>query len=358
MDTSARGGRVMAAGAVGLGLGLLGRAAWRRRRAADLRGQVALITGSSRGLGYALAREFARQGCALALCGRDEESLEWARRDIERLGADALAVPCNVTDRMQVERLVERVEGRFGRVDILVNNAGIITVGPLETQTLEDFEQAMEVTFWGSVYATLAVLPGMRARGGGRIVNIASIGGKVSIPHLLPYSSAKFALVGFSEGLRAEVAKDGVQVTTVAPGLMRTGSPVNASFKGRHRAEYTWFSLGDTLPFTSISARRAARCIVAATQRGDAEVILSPQARLLAAAHGLWPGLTVDALGVVNRFLPRPGGIGEDQMAGRESGTRLTASFLTTLGRRAERDYHQSLATPDAGGTTGGVPTT
>src|SRR5262249_9500692 len=145
-------------------------------------------------------------------------------------------------------------------------------------------------------------------RGEGRIVNIASIGGELSVPHLLPYSASKFALVGLSSGLRAELAKDGIIVTTVCPGLMRTGSPWNATFKGQHRIEYAWFSVSDALPVVSLSADRAARQIVAACKRGDAEVILSLPAQLAVLFYGLFPGLTSDLFGLINRFLPGPGG--------------------------------------------------
>jgi NAD(P)-dependent dehydrogenase (short-subunit alcohol dehydrogenase family) len=332
-----------ALGAAGLGAIALGRALWRRSRAIELDGRVVLITGGSRGLGLALAREFAKEGARLALCARDEDYLEWARKELTAAGTETLIVPCDIRDRMSVEQMIEQVLTEYGRIDVLVNNAGIITVGPVETLILEDFEQAMETIFWGGVYASLAVLPHMLARGEGRIVNITSIGGKVSVPHLLPYSAAKFAMVGFSEGLRAEVAQHGVSVVTVAPGLMRTGSPVNATFKGQHRAEYAWFSLGDNLPLTSITAEGAAQRIVAATRRGDPDVTLSPQAKLLATAHGVLPGLTSDLLGVVNRFLPKPGGIGQDERSGGASESTLSGSFLNTLGRRAELLYHQRL---------------
>src|SRR5450759_4776995 len=114
------------------------------------------------------------------------------------------------------------------------------------------FELAMDVMYWGVLYPTLAVLPQMREHKRGRIVNITSIGGKVSIPHLLPYNSAKFAAVGLSEGLRAELAMDGVTVTTIVPGLMRTGSHINAYFKGKQEREYTWFALGASLPVISM----------------------------------------------------------------------------------------------------------
>ena len=223
----------------------------------------------------------------------------------------------------------------FGAIDVLVNNAGVIQVGPMEVMTLEDYEQAMKTHFWGPLYTTLAVLPEMREREDGRIVNITSIGGKISVPHLLPYSASKFALVGFSEGLRAELKKDGIVVTTVCPGLMRTGSPRNATFKGQHRAEYAWFSISDSLPVSSMSAERAARQIVEACKRGDAEVVLSIQAKMAVLFHGLFPGLTADLLGFVNRLLPAPGGIGTRRAKGKESESDLSPSWLTTLSEQA-----------------------
>ncbi len=110
----------------------------------------------------------------------------------------------------------------FGRVDIVVNNAGIIQVGPMSTTTVEDFATALDVMFWGALYPTLAVLPQMRARRSGHVVNITSIGGMVSVPHLLPYTCAKFAAVGLSEGLRTELGQEGIHVTTVVPGWRRS----------------------------------------------------------------------------------------------------------------------------------------
>lgn len=334
----ARSSLVAAAG-VGLGMGAR---RFSQRSLIDLQGQVVLITGSSRGLGFVMAQEFAEAGAQVVLCARDERGLERARQDLARTGAEVLAVPCDVSNRDQVQRLVEEVNNRFGRIDVLVNNAGIITVGPLQTQALSDFEESMDIMFWGVAYPTLAVLPQMLERKSGRIVNITSIGGKVSVPHLLPYSCAKFAAVGFSEGLRAELAKEGVKVTTVVPGLMRTGSPVNAFFKGKYRAEHTWFTLSDSLPLiTSMSARRAARRIVHATRRGDTEIILTPQAHLATRLHGLFPGTTANILSLVNRLLPNADGVGEERVIGKESETSASRSFLTALTQRAARAYHQ-----------------
>jgi len=174
----------------------------------------------------------------------------------------------DVSDPAQVRSFLASVENTLGAVDVLVNNAGTILVGPLEHMTVGDFEEVMSVNFWGAVHTTMGVLPGMKQRHKGRIVNITSIGGKVAFPHLLPYTASKFALVGFSEGLGTELAKDGIWVTTVVPNLMRTGSPRNADFKGAHKKEYAWFTITDSLPGVSVRAEHASRQIIRACQNG------------------------------------------------------------------------------------------
>lgn len=328
-----RGERAAALGAAAGGLYFL----WRRLTEApiDLDRRVVLITGGSRGLGLVLAREFAARGCRIAICARDGHELARARAELAERGADVLALPCDVADENAVRDLVDAVTARFGTIDILVNNASIIQVGPLETMTADDFHHAMSINFFGTLYTTLAVLPGMMQRRQGRIVNVTSIGGKVAVPHLLPYDCAKFAAVAFSEGSRAELASHGIKVTTVVPGLMRTGSPPNALFKGQAPLEYSWFALGDATPLTATGARRAARRIVEAARRGEAEVTLTWQAKLLRLTAGTLPGALADILGVVDRLLPEPGGIGRRQVPGRDVATAITRSPLTALMRRA-----------------------
>lgn len=291
-------GASLAAGA------LVGRAALRRLRQGNLVDQVVFITGGSRGLGFLLAREFAREGCRVAICARDGAELERARQRLAHDGFEALTLVCDVTDRDQAEWAAQEVTDTFGGIDILVTNAGALTVGPLHAMTDEDFQFSMNVILWGTVYPTLAVMPQMRRRGSGRIVHITSVGGKVSIPHMLPYSTAKFAAVGFSEGLRAELQRDGIQVVTIAPGLMRTGSYLNAIYKGRPEAEYRLGSVFGNLPVVSMDAERAARQVVKATKRGEAGRVLGVPAHVLALMHGLFPGLTADLAGLVNRLLP------------------------------------------------------
>jgi short-subunit dehydrogenase len=300
-----------------------------------------LITGASRGLGLGMARELARQRATLVICARDIDELEWAREDLARTGADVLAIQCDVGNHDDVHRLVRETMERFGRVDILINNAGVITVGPVRSQTLTDYQEAMDTMFWGMVYPTLAVLPHMMERRSGRIANITSIGGKVSVPHLLPYTCAKFAAVGFSEGLHAEVAKFGIKVTTVVPGLMRTGSFVNAWFKGQNRAEYGWFSLSSAIPVLAMNGRRAARTIVEAIRRGESEIILTPQAKLLALLNGVFPGTTSELMAIADRLLPSSEWADQERHLGKDSESAVSDSVLTSFGRRAAQEFHQ-----------------
>jgi short-subunit dehydrogenase len=301
----------------------------------DLRDKTVLITGGSRGLGLVMAREFARHGARLALCARDEEELERARLDLERFGVEVMVVRCDVRNRQEVNDMVAAVNARFGNVDVLVNNAGVIQVGPLEVMTEEDFEQAMQAHFWAPLNTIMAVLPSMRQRKSGRIVNITSIGGKVAVPHLVPYSASKFALVGLSKGLRAELMKDGISVTTVCPGLMRTGSPRNAEFKGQHRFEYAWFSISDALPLLTVSAENAARQLVRACKRGQAELVISIPAKIAVLFESLFPEAMYQILSVVNQLLPAPGGIGTQKAKGKESTSAWSPSWLTTLNEEA-----------------------
>jgi NAD(P)-dependent dehydrogenase (short-subunit alcohol dehydrogenase family) len=327
----------------GLSLLLALRAAVRKWREYSLRDKVALITGGSRGLGLVIARQMLGQGARVAICSRDRLELERAFNHLGRDHRHVLSVPCDITDREQVHAMIGIVQQHFGTIDVLINNAGIIQVGPVELMSDEDYEKAMKVHFWGPLYTTFAVLPSMRRRREGRIVNIASIGGKVSMPHLVPYNASKFALVGLSEGLRAELAQEDIIVTTVCPGLMRTGSPRNAFFKGQHRAEYTWFSIIDALPLISLSAEKAARQIIAACKRGDAEVVLSLPAKLATVVHGLCPGWTADLLGLVNALLlPAPGGIGSAQLPGKDSISPLAPSALTRLSDRAAQRNNEN----------------
>ncbi len=324
-------------------LGLLAARRLRRRaRRWDLRDRTVVVTGGSRGLGLLIARELVAEGARVAIGARDEDTLERARRDLTERGGRVVAVRCDVTDPASVERLVGETLSRLGPIDALVNCAGTVTVGPAREMRLDDFHRAMDTNFWGALHAILAVLPGMRARGAGRIVNITSIGGRISVPHLLPYSASKFALVGLSEGLRAELAAEGIQVSTICPGLMRTGSPRHAWFKGRHRAEYAWFSVADALPLVSMDADRAARQVVDALRHGDGHRTLSLPAKAAERVYGLMPATTGALLALASRALPGPDGTAGDRaVEGAASASAVSPSLLTSLGDRAAARNNQ-----------------
>jgi short-subunit dehydrogenase len=276
----------------------------------ELKGKVVLVTGGSRGLGYAVARELALSGARLALTSRHADELERARARVLASGcavpADVWVYPCDVSVEPTVREMVAAATAHFGRIDVLINDAGIIMVGPLQSQTVDSFHQAMNVNFFGALHVTLAVLPQMLERGEGAIVNISSIGGKVAFPHLLPYVASKFAITGWSQGLRAELAGKGIRVTTVCPGIMRTGSHIQARFAGNQAKEYRWFAAAAGLPRTATSATKAARKIVRALAAGSAEISIGLQAISAARLSNVAPELTANLLSLANASLPSP----------------------------------------------------
>jgi short-subunit dehydrogenase len=325
--------------------------AWLGRRLTrsrcDLRGKVVLLTGGSRGLGLELARVLARKGARLALIARDDEELTRAAEELRATGAEVETCSCDVRFQDQVQRTVREVVDRFGRVDVLINNAGVMQLGPHETMRVSDYQEAMDTHFFGPLFLVQAVLPGMRQRREGRIVNISSAGGKVPTPHLLPYVASKFALVGWSEGLHAELRRDGIVVTTVCPGLMRTGSPPRVAVKGRHRVEYGLFKVLSSLPFVSMSAGSAAEEIIRAVEQGKPELILTGRARSGARLQGLAPGLVSELMALGTRLLPRPRSPEDFQRwSGEESESGFTRSFVSGLTQRAEAENNERPA-PD-----------
>ena len=322
----------LAAGAAGLAYGLN-----RVLPRFSFAGKVVLITGSSRGLGLVLARQLVARKARLAICARDGAELERARAELAAHGAQVLAVECDVSIPSQAESLVRQTLQRFGRLDVLINNAGIIQVGPLESMGLHDFREAMEINYFGLLHVTLAALPHMRARRAGSIVNVCSIGGSVAIPHLTPYTASKFAAVGFSEGLCAEVRRDGIRVTTILPGVLRTGSHVNALYKGRQESEVAWFSLGASLPGASVAAGRAARRILRACALGEPYVTIGLPAKILRIAHALVPGLFNRLSSAVTRLLPDAGGAGPADLAEPGWQHRPPRTPWTKLGDEAAR---------------------
>jgi short-subunit dehydrogenase len=281
--------------------------ATRRATRTSFRGQVVVITGGSRGLGLALARAFASDGATLFLISRTREDLVRVMPELAARGASVSAAVCDVRDVAAVNDTIAKIAADAGGIDVLVNNAGVIQAMPFEHAQLSDFEDSMATHFWGPLFFIRACLPIMKSQRRGHIVNVASIGGRVGVPHLSPYCAGKFALVGLSETLRAELRKDRIHVTTVTPGLMRTGSHRNVVVRGRHRQEARWFALASASPLTSMSAERAARSILAAVRKGRAHVTPGWQARVAALANAFTPELFAAAMATVtSTVLPRP----------------------------------------------------
>ncbi len=306
--------------------------------------KVVLVTGSSRGLGLAIAEEFGRHGAKLVLTARDPQELDRARLLLlERTAIEPnriLVVPADLSRLEEAQSLIQCATEHFGRIDILVNNAGVITVGPIESQTIENFRSAMDSNFFSAVQCSMTVLPQMLARGDGTIVNISSVGGKIALPHLLPYTASKFAVTGFSQGLHAELRQKGIHVLTVCPGLMRTGSHLNALFSGDAPREYRWFSLLANLPGVSASARQAARKIVSAVISRSTEIAITPQAIFACRVSQAMPGLTACLVSATNRLLPRSETTASPVRRGGEV-RDLELKPASKIGWRAAQHYNQ-----------------
>ncbi|MFF7590431.1 SDR family NAD(P)-dependent oxidoreductase [Kitasatospora purpeofusca] len=310
-------------------------------------GRTALVTGSSRGLGLLVARELARHGARVMLCARDPEPLRRAERHLRAAGHEVASCNCDVTDPDAPSRLLSSVRERFGPLDILVNNAGIIQVGPLEALCEQDFRHAMETMYFAPLRLTLAVLPDLRASSAATVVTVSSVGGRIPAPHLLPYAAAKFAAAGFSQGLRAELAGTGISVTTVLPGLMRTGSHTAARFHGRPGAEYRWFAAAAGLPLLSMDAERAARAIVRAAERRRPELVLTPAAKLGVRVQGLAPATTARLLARVARIMPGAGDQPRHDVQGADAAESSgLPAWVTALGDRAGARFAEPRPNP------------
>ncbi|WP_433802135.1 SDR family NAD(P)-dependent oxidoreductase [Actinomycetospora sp. CA-084318] len=297
----------------------------------------ALVLGASRGLGLLVAGELGRAGYDLAIAARSADDLEAARPELEATGARVTTLPADLAERDAAEACVDAAEEALGGLDVVVACVGVIGVGPVEALSAGEVVGLHDAVFRPVAYPVLRAADAMRRRGAGRIGIVSSVGGAVPVPHLLPYTAGKFAVRGFSEALRTELAPHGITVTTVLPGLLRTGSPRHALVAGQREAEYRWFAALDSLPILSTSAPHAARTIVSATLSGHAERFLTPAAMVGARLHGVAPGLTTRLSGLLARVLP---GSGDDEGVARPGWTlpEQPSWFrtLTTLTRRAE----------------------
>ncbi|KOT55253.1 MULTISPECIES: SDR family NAD(P)-dependent oxidoreductase [Streptomyces] len=318
--------------------------------APPIAGLSALVTGGSRGLGLLMARQLLARGARVTILARDGQELAEAARSLRRPGGPPVATAvCDVRDRAAVDGTVEEIAAREGGLDIVIGNAGVIQVGPAASLGHQAFHDAMASIFDGALNTSLAVLPHLRrSPAGGRLALIGSVGGLLAVPHLLPYSCAKFAVAALAEGLHAEESGYGVSVTAVHPGLMRTGSHLHAQFGGDAAREYAWFSALAGTPVLSMNAERAAGRIVSGVQRRRPRVVLTPAARLAATAHGLAPVATTRLSSALARVLPRDavGAPGVTEGAAVESGGRTAPAprlrkLLGALNDRAAGRFNQ-----------------
>jgi short-subunit dehydrogenase len=309
----------------------------------SIAGRVALITGGSRGLGLELARTLARRGCRLILVARSAEELSRAAGELQQSGTEVKTIVCDLRNPEEIAGMIDAAKNAFGQVDILINNAGEITVGPVDAFDESDFVRAMDLMFWAGLRVTLALLPDMSASGDADIVNICSIGGKIAVPHLLPYVAAKFAMTGFSEGLQSEVRNRGVHVLTVAPGLMRTGGHMNAEFTGDQAKEYRWFALGASMPGASINVTRAAGQIVDALISRKRQLVITVGARAAARFYGAFPATALRLMELADQWiLPAPNAERTHKKGHQlQHAQHSTFKALTHLGFKAAESQNQ-----------------
>lgn len=184
-----------------------------------LQGKVALVTGGARGIGGAICKAYAAEGAKVAVADR---LIEDAQETASALGENAMAVAMDVTDLDAIAGGVAAVEEKWGGVDVLVNNAGIFNMAPIEEVTVDDYRRQYDVNVAGTIFAIQAVVPGMKKRGGGAIINLSSQAGRRGEPNITLYCSTKAAVISITQSLALELAKDKIRVNAIAPGVIDT----------------------------------------------------------------------------------------------------------------------------------------
>lgn len=309
---------------------------------------TALIAGGSRGLGLLIARELVADGHTVHLCARDAEELSRAEADLRARGGVVTTTVVDVRDAEQVTRWVdESCEGDTAP-DVAIHVAGIIQVGPWEAVTPQMVDDCVDIMTKGPAYLALAVTPRMRKAGRGRIGIVASIGGHLSVPHLVPYCTAKFGALGLARGLHAELSGSGITCTAICPPPMRTGSHLHAQYSGRPTAEYSWFAPGASMPGFALDGSKAARRIVTAVLAGRPSTGLSPLTWLVQKAVGLAPDTTVRFLGLASRLLP-DGSASPQAGLDAKVGARRVVGLLTRWGdakARTTNETHRAVGDP------------
>lgn len=234
----------------------------------SFRDKTIVITGASNGIGAASAVEFAKKGANLALVARTRKKLEELQSKLGKFGTRSIACECDVSQKSLVQKMATDVLDRFGTIDVLVNNAGFAIYGKVSELTVEQIESQMATNYFGMVYCTKQFLPKMLEKNSGHIVNVASVAASFGLPGIAPYCASKFAMLGFSEGLRHELHGTRVGVTVVSPIMVRTNFFDDPSF-----AKMSKYSP------TSLSAQTVAKAVVSAATSSRLEIIVPPIVR-------------------------------------------------------------------------------
>ncbi|WP_168207567.1 SDR family NAD(P)-dependent oxidoreductase [Microlunatus elymi] len=313
---------------------------------------VAWVAGASRGLGLALARELGLAGYRVVITARTAADLERARELLQADGVSVRTIVHDVRDPVAARDVVAEVEATWGSIDTVIAVAGLMKVGPLP-QRAEDYDQSIDIMLRGPINVVHAVLPSMQVRGDGRIGIVTSIAGLIPVPHLVPYTAAKFGALGFSRGLTEELRGSGISVSTIIPGLMRTGGHWHADYSGQPGNEYAWFTALSALPVISIEADRAAKIIVGGVLRGRSKIIFTLPALAGDLLYRLSPEAVGLLLGWAGRLLPGPG---DDQQPGFRAARGVTSDAFTRItgpARRAVRRWNQQGAHQSGGDASG-----
>jgi short-subunit dehydrogenase len=256
----------------------------------EIPGKIAIVTGATSGIGRAIALELARQGASLVLTARREDRLREVADAIMALGpaSPVVVVPGDVTDPLTRQSVVQAAVTRFSGLDILVNNAGVGALGRFDNADPGRLRQVMEVNFFAAVELTRLALRFLKRAKSAIVVNVGSVLGHRAIPGCSEYCASKFALRGFSEALRAELSRDGLDVLLVSPGTTRTEF---FDHLVERKGSPNWRNWGE------VTAEYVARKTVQAIRRGDHEVIPSPLGRLVCLVNRLFPRLVDEVLG-------------------------------------------------------------
>ncbi len=265
----------------------------------DFKNKVVLITGASSGIGRESATAFAKLGADIILVSRTKEKLEHVADELKKFNVTTLVCQCDVSKKDQVKEMSRIVLEKFNSVDILVNNAGFAIYGSVSDLSIDDIESQMETNYFGMVYCTKYFLPSMLDKKSGHIVNVASVAASFGLPGIAPYCASKFAMLGFSEGLKHELKNSGVGITVVSPIMVRTNFFEHPSFEKMPK-----FSP------TSLSSKTVARAILRAANSQRLEIIVPSLVRGAVWMKNTFPYFINPILGMA--FKKQPGSAKKD----------------------------------------------